>query len=160
MPKIIFVVAYAENQTIGINNQLPWHLPNDFKHFKQLTLGHKILMGRKTYESIGRPLPNRTMIVLTRNTDFKSDYAKVVHSLNEILPLQEDLYVIGGAEIFNMLLAHADIIQATIVKADIKGDAFFPKLDPKEWHEVARESHPIDEKHTFAYDFVRYQRII
>lgn len=158
MSKIVFVVAYSENHVIGEGNQLPWHLPNDFKHFKDLTLNHTVLMGRKTYESIGRPLPNREMIVLTRNSDFNSDYAKVIHSLDELFPLQKDLYVIGGGEIFKMMLPDADIIYATEVKTHIKGDAIFPELSPAEWHEVSRESHFKDEKHAFAYDFVEYKK--
>lgn len=158
MSKVIFVVAYSANHVIGEGNQLPWHLPNDFKHFKDLTLNQTVLMGRKTYESIGRPLPNREMIVLTRNSDFHSDYAKVIHSLDELFPLQKDLYVIGGGEIFKMMLPDADIIYATEVKTHIKGDAIFPELSTAEWHEVSREHHFKDEKHAFDYDFVEYRK--
>lgn len=158
MPHIIYVVAYSENHMIGEGNQLLWHLPNDFKHFKAQTLNKTVLMGRKTYESIGRPLPNREMVVLTRNHDFKSDYAKVIHSLDELFPLQQDLYVIGGAEIYKLMLPDADIIYATEVKTKLAGDAIFPELSQNEWQEVSRESHFKDEKHAFDYDFVEYRR--
>ncbi len=156
-PKISLVVAYTQNRVIGVKNQLPWHLPNDLKHFKDLTLNQQILMGRKTYESIGRPLPNREMIVLTRQADFHPDYARCIHDLSELQPLKKDLVVIGGAEIYTLLLPQADIIYATEVKTELAGDAFFPNLDPKVWHETNRESHPADERHAFPYDFVRYQ---
>jgi dihydrofolate reductase len=159
MAEVKFVVAYSENRVIGEGNQMPWHLPNDFKHFKALTLHHRVLMGRKTYESIGRPLPEREMIVLTRNTDFHSDYAKAIHSIDELFPLQKDLYVIGGAEIFQLMLADADVIYATEVKTHIKGDAFFPELSTQAWREVSRESHFKDEKHPFDYDFVEYRKV-
>lgn len=159
MPHIIFIVAYSQNHVIGEGNKLPWHLPNDLKRFKDLTLNQSILMGRKTYESIGRPLPNREMIVLTRNEDFHSDYATVIHSLDELFPLQKDLFVIGGAEIFKLMLADADIIEATIVKTHIQGDAFFPELSIDQWREVSREHHHKDDKHAYDYDFVSYKRI-
>ena len=159
MAKIIFVVAYSKNHGIGKDNQMPWHLPNDFKHFKALTLNHSVLMGRKTYESIGRPLPNREMIVLTRQPDFQSDYARLIHSLDELHPLKNDLYVIGGAEIYKLLLPQADIVYATEVNTTINADAFFPELPSSEWLAVSREAHPADDKHAFEYDFVDYQRI-
>ena len=158
MPHIIYVVAYSENHVIGEGNQMPWYLPDDFKHFKALTLNQTVLMGRKTYESIGRPLPQREMIVLTRNTDFHSDYARVIHSLDELFPLQKDLYVIGGGEIFKLMLPDTDIIYATEVKAHINGDAVFPELSTDQWREVSREHHPKDDKHAFAFDFVEYRR--
>jgi len=156
-PKISLVVAYSQNRVIGVKNQLPWHLPNDFKHFKELTLNKQILMGRKTYESIGRPLPNREMIVLTRQANFHSDYARTIHNFAALLPLQQDLVIIGGTEIYTLLLPQTHIIYATEVKTELEGDAFFPKLDPQIWQETSRESHPQDERHAFAYDFVTYQ---
>lgn len=159
MPNICFVVAFSENRVIGRDNRLLWHLPNDFKHFKQVTLNRTVLMGRKTYESIGRPLPGRQMVVLTRDPQFHSDYAKVIHSPDEIFPLQEDLYVIGGAEIYKLLLKDADIIYATLVKAELAGDALFPELPASEWQELERERHYKDEKHAFDYDFITYKRI-
>lgn len=159
MSNICFVVAYTENRVIGRDNQLLWHLPNDFKHFKQLTMNQTVLMGRKTYESIGRPLPGREMIVLTRDLHFHSDYARVIHSLDELYPLQKDLYVIGGAEIYKLMLKDADIIYATLVKTKLAGDALFPELPSSEWQELEREHHYKDEKHAFDYDFIMYKRI-
>ena len=155
-PKIALVVAYSQNRVIGVKNQLPWHLPNDLKHFKDLTLNQTILMGRKTLESIGRPLSHREMIVLTRQADFKVDYARTIHDLSELLPLQNDLFIIGGAEIYQFTLPQADIIYATEIHTQIKGDAFFPTLNPQEWREISRESHQRDERHAFDYDFVIY----
>ncbi len=158
--KIILVVAYSQNRVIGVNNTLPWNLPNDLKHFKDLTLNQCILMGRKTFESIGRPLPHREMIVLTRQVDFHSDYAHTIHTLAALQPLQQDLFVIGGAEIYTLLLPQADLIYATEVKTELEGDALFPKLDPKIWQEISRESHLHDERHAFDYDFVTYQQTL
>lgn len=157
-PKLIIVVAYSDNRVIGEGNALPWRLPNDLQHFKNLTLNQQILMGRKTYESIGRPLPQRQMIVLTRNGDFKSDYARVIHSVEALFPLNHDLYVIGGAEIYRLLLPKTDLVYATEVHTHLKGDAFFPVLGA-DWRELSREQHSADEKHACPYDFVLYQRL-
>ena len=160
MPKLIFVVAYSQNRAIGIHNTLPWHLPNDFKHFKSLTLGQTILMGRKTYASIGKLLAERKMIVLSRKPDFHSPYAQVISSFETLLPLQNDLYIIGGAEIYKTLLPKAEVIYATEVQTSTPGDVFFPELDPNKWREVSRQKNPPDERHAFAYDFVEYHRIM
>ena len=158
-PRIILVVAFSLNHVIGQDNRLPWHLPNDLQHFKALTAHQTILMGRKTYQSIGRPLKNRDMIVLTRSLDFKSDYARVIHDLKELEPLKGDLYIIGGSEIYTLLLLKADLIYATLVKTKITGDTLFPPLDPMTWKEVAREVHTADADHLFNYDFVTYARV-
>jgi dihydrofolate reductase len=156
-PKIILVVAVSENGVIGIDNMLPWHLPHDLQHFKALTLHQHILMGRKTYESIGRPLPEREMIVLTRSLDFTSSYAQIIHSPKMLFPLQHDLYVIGGAEIYALFRPWAHCIEMTLVKTTLTGDAFFPLPSPDEWRETSRIAHPADERHAFAYDFIRYE---
>jgi dihydrofolate reductase len=155
---ISLVVAYSQNRVIGLKNQLPWHLPNDLKHFKELTLNQQILMGRKTFESIGRPLPQREMIVLTRQVDFHSDYARTIHDLSELQPLQNNLVIIGGAEIYQLLLPQVDLIYATEVKTELHGDAFFPQLDTRQWQETSRTRHQQDERHAFDYDFVTYTR--
>jgi dihydrofolate reductase len=157
--KLIAIVAYSDSRVIGESNRLPWRLPNDLQHFKNLTLNQRVLMGRKTYESIGRPLPQREMIVLTRNPDFHSKYARLIHSVEELFPLTRDLYVIGGGEIYRMLLSKIDLIHATEVHTTLKGDAYFPELSKSDWKERSREPHPQDEKHAFAYDFVLYQRL-
>ncbi|MFN8353402.1 MAG: dihydrofolate reductase [Spirosomataceae bacterium] len=178
---ISIVVAIAQNGTIGKNNQLLWHLPADLKHFKTITTGHTVVMGRKTYESIGRPLPNRTNIVISRNLDFKAEGCIVVRSLEEAIrevkgeseKVKEGnlentlhftlspftLFVIGGAEIYRQALPWVDKIYLTEVKAEIDGDAFFPVLRPDEWHEIARNSHKADEKNQYDYDFVELVRV-
>ena len=156
--KLIAIVAYSDNRVIGERNTLPWRLPSDLQHFKKLTLNQCVVMGRKTFESIGRPLPQREMVVLTRNLDFHSDYARVVHSSDALFPLTQDLYVIGGGEIYQMLLPQIDVIYATEVHTTLKCDAFFPALNPA-WQELSREAHPADDQHAFAYDFVVYQQL-
>ena len=156
-----FVVAYSKNRGIGKNNQLLWHLPNDLKHFKSLTLGKPILMGRKTYESIGRPLPGRRMLVLTRQTDFHSDYAEVIHDLSELntnLRTDKEVMVIGGAEIYQHCLPYAHKIYATEVDALLPADAFFPEVDATLWQKLEVEQHPQDATHAYPYAFVTYVR--
>jgi dihydrofolate reductase len=152
------VVAFDKNFGIGKDNQLLWHLPNDLKHFKSLTLNKNILMGRKTYESIGRPLPNRRMIVLTRNKDFHSDYATVIHDLNklkDVIVPTDELMLIGGAELYQLCLPYTDKIYATEVDAEIKdADAFFPKLNETAWKRASEEYHSKDEHHNYNYTFV------
>src|SRR5688572_26086893 len=132
------LVAAAENNVIGKDNQLPWHLPNDLKYFKNLTWGMPILMGRKTFDSIGKPLPGRKSVVITRNKDWQQQNVEVVHSVEEAIAFakQEDvkeIFVIGGAEIFNTSFDQADRIYLTRVHQDIEGDAFFPAIDETKW---------------------------
>jgi dihydrofolate reductase len=155
------VVAYEENFGIGKDNQLLWHLPNDLKHFKALTLNKVVLMGRKTYESIGRPLPHRRMIVLTRQQDFHSDYAQVIHELSELAQLiqpHEEVMLIGGAEIYRLCFADIHKIYATEVAADLKADAFFPKITAQAWVRQDEERHPRDAQHAYDYTFVTFLR--
>lgn len=156
------VVAMSENRVIGKNNQLPWRLPADLKHFKTITSGSPIVMGRKTYESIGRPLPNRTNIILTRNQHFHAPGCLVVSSLNEALSLvpssAKEIFIIGGAEIYQQLLAHIQRIYLTIVHHEFEGDAYFPELNMKEWHEIERIHHQQDQNNHYAYSFVILER--
>lgn len=155
------IVAYDQNFGIGKDNQLLWHLPNDLKHFKNLTLGKTILMGRKTYESIGRPLPNRNMVVLTRNRDFHSEYAKVIHELSELNALVEpntEVMLIGGAELYKLCLPFTSKIYATEVAADLAADAFFPEINSHEWQSIDTISHPQDANHLYPYTFVTFVR--
>jgi dihydrofolate reductase len=158
---IALVVAVAENRVIGKENKLIWHLPADLKYFKQLTSGHPIIMGRKTYESIGRPLPNRTNIVITRQADFKAEGCLVANSLTDALmlaqQLDENIYVIGGAEIYKQAMFLADTIYLTEVHHSFEGDTFFPEIDTILWEETAREDHQPDEKNAYAYSFVTYK---
>lgn len=167
MIDLAVIVAAAENGTIGRNNALPWHLPEDLRYFKRVTMGKPIVMGRKTYESIGRPLPGRTNIVITRSPDWNAEGVKVVHSLDAALSLAEDialidgaseLMVIGGAEIYATALPAADRLYLTQVEAEVPGDAFLPAVDWSGWREVSRERHAASESNPFDYSFVVYER--
>jgi dihydrofolate reductase len=156
------VVAVAENGVIGDGNRLPWHLPADLKRFKALTLGKPILMGRKTHESIGRPLPGRTNIVMTRQAGLTLPGCVVVSSLDEARKAggdAEELAIIGGAEIYAQALSSTDIIHLTRVHAQVPGDARFPALPLDRWRERIIETHAADERHAFAFTFVEFERI-
>jgi dihydrofolate reductase len=154
---VTFVVAAAANNAIGKDNQLLWNLPTDLKHFKQITSGHTIIMGRKTFDSMGKPLPNRRNIVITRNRDLKIEGAAVTQSLDEALDMcnnEAEVFVIGGAEIYKAALDRTDKIYLTRVHKFFEGDAYFPDLDPEIWIEVAREDHPADEKNPIDFSFI------
>ena len=161
------IVAMANNNIIGKDNQLIWHLPADLRHFKNLTTGHTIVMGRKTYESIGRPLPNRKNIVITQNTDYQAEGCKILHNkgtisldlLKDLDLTKQEIFIIGGAEIYRQFLPFVDKIYLTEVKGTFEGDTFFPEIDQKQWKETSRISHQIDEKNAFAYDFAELERI-
>jgi dihydrofolate reductase len=162
MNNLSIVVAISENNAIGKNNQLLWHLPADLKHFKEITSGHPIIMGRKTYDSIGRPLPNRRNIVITRKTDLNIPNVEVVNSLQEAIALCEkenEVFVIGGAEIYKHALALTNRIYLTVVHQNYEADAFFPALEKDEWKEVAKEYHQADEKNNVAYTFSTLERL-
>ncbi len=153
---ISFVVAIAENNAIGKDNGLLWHLPTDLKHFKQITNGHTIIMGRKTFDSMGKPLPNRRNIVITRNADLKIEGAEVTTSVDDALALcktEEEVFIIGGAEIYKEALDKTDRIYLTTVHQRFEGDAYFPELDRNKWVETAREEHQPDEKNNIAFTF-------
>lgn len=161
--RISLIVAVAQNHTIGLDNQLIWHLPNDLKQFKRLTTGHPIIMGRKTFESIGKPLPNRTSIVITRSKNWVFEGVIVVNSVEDALEAArqtgtDEVFVIGGAEIYRLTLPFANKIYLTEVKADFEGDAHFSIPNIQDWQETSRLTHPIDEKHTIAFDFVELVR--
>lgn len=159
---VSFVVAAAENGVIGRDNQLIWHLPADLKHFKQLTQGHPVVMGRRTYESIGRPLPNRTNLIVTRQQDWQAANCEVLYSLPAALErasqLDEEVFVIGGAEIYRQALPAADVIYLTEVHHDFEGDVTFPELDHAIWREESRQRHEVDEKHAYPFSFVTLRR--
>jgi len=161
------IVAMAENRVIGINNNLPWYLPNDLKYFKQVTMGKPILMGRKTFESIGKPLPGRANIVITRNKEWAADGIKIVHSLESAYQLaesiveidgQDEVMVIGGDQIYQSSLPSIDRIYLTKVHAEVKGDAWFPELDWSEWKEVAREDFSAEGPNPYDYSFIVLDR--
>ncbi len=159
-PHIKCVVAYSRNRVIGKDNALPWHLPADLQHFKRNTLGQPIIMGRKTWDSLGRPLPGRRNIVISRDPRKKLAGAEVFTALDEaLLACQNEpvVCIIGGAQIFTEALPLVQELIATEVNADIEGDVFFPELDPSEWQEAARLPQP--EENGYTYDFVTYRRI-
>lgn len=151
------IVAMAENRVIGLNNQLPWHLPSDLTHFKQVTSGCTVLMGRKTFDSIGKPLPNRHNVILTRNRDFTAAGCAVVHDVASALAF-EDLFVIGGANIYALFWPHIQRLYLTLVHAEVAGDAVFPALDLKAWRLVSQENHTADAKNAFDYSFSLLER--
>lgn len=158
-PTVKLVVAYSTNRVIGRDNTLPWHLPGDLAHFKRSTLGRPIIMGRKTWESIGRPLPGRLNLVISHNAAFKAPGASVHASLPRALAAcdrQAEVCVIGGARVFDDALAFADEIIATEVHAHIEGDTFFAPLQPDQWSEVERCPQPAE--NGFNFDFVVYRR--
>lgn len=158
---ISIIVAMDKNRAIGVNNTLPWHLPADLKRFKALTMGHHMIMGRKTYESIGKPLPGRTTVIVTRQKDYKADGCKVVHSLNAALEAaREDaeIFVIGGAELFTQALARADRLYVTFIDTEVKGDTFFPQIDPQQWITLEEQAFEPDEKNCYHYRYVTFER--
>jgi dihydrofolate reductase len=155
------IVAMAENRVIGRDNALPWRLPNDLRHFKQITIGHPIIMGRKNHESIGKALPGRQNIVVTRQHDYSAPGCLVTHSVAAAIAAAEgapEIFVIGGAELYAQTLARARRIYLTEVHATVAGDVFFPAVDLHDWHEVARERHDADAAHAFSYSFVTLER--
>ena len=165
--KIVAVVAVAENNAIGKDNRLLWRLPNDMKFFKDQTVGHCIVTGRKNYESIPekfRPLPDRTNIVVTRQENYSAPGAVVVPTIAAAVEEakkrgEERLCVIGGGEIYRQMMDITDEILYTKVHHSFEADTFFPEIDPKVWKETWREEHAADEKHAYAYTFIRYERI-
>ncbi|WP_220763135.1 dihydrofolate reductase [Flavobacterium sp. UMI-01] len=159
---IIMIAAAAENNALGKDNALLWHLPNDFKRFKSITTGHHIIMGRKTFESFPKPLPNRTHIVISRQKDYKPEGCLVVNSLQEALaacPKEEDSFIIGGGEIYKLALPYSDKIELTRVHHTFEADAFFPEIDSTQWQLTTSEFHPKDEKHLFDFSFETYAKI-
>ena len=157
---ISIIVAIASNNTIGSANSMPWHLPEDFRHFKQVTMGKAVIMGRKTYESIGRPLPKRTNVVITRS-DLQIEGCRVVHSLDEAFEMfepSEEVFVIGGAQIYEQALSKADRILLTIVHRPYEGDTSFPTIDPSVWEECSRERFERGEEFDAGFTFINLER--
>ena len=157
------IVAKAKNNIIGKDNKLLWHLPADMKRFKQLTTGHVVIMGRKTFESIGKVLPNRKSVVITQNNDFVVDdeNVEIVHSMLEIkeyIDNDEENFVIGGAMIYNLLMPHVKKMYVTEINKDFEGDTFFPKINEEIWKVTNREQGVMDEYNNLEYEFVTYER--
>ncbi len=160
--KPTIIAAIGTNNELGKDNNLIWHLPADLKRFKKLTVGHHIIMGRKTFESIGIPLPNRTTVIITRDKNYKVQDCITVNSLDEALQVSKKdktPYIIGGAQIYNQALKIAERLEITYVHAEFEADVFFPKIDLTVWNEIARETHKKDDKNKYDYSFVSYVRV-
>jgi len=158
---VSMVVAISENNAIGKDNQLLWYLPRDLKHFKTITSGHTVIMGRKTFDSVGRPLPNRRNIVITRKKDLEIGGAEVVNSLEAALQLceaEDEVFIVGGAEIYKQAMPHTDRIYLTVVHERFEADTYFPEIDMDIWKETASESHQPDEKNNLAFTFSTLER--
>lgn len=162
MHMISLCVALSKNNVIGLHNTLPWYLPADLKHFKELTTGQTVVMGRKTLESIidriGHPLPQRRNVVVTRQDSLPYDGVEIIHDIAHIRNLAQHVFVIGGADIYRHTLPMADELHVTEVHATIAGDTYFPDIDPREWREVSHEAHAKDDRNEYDYDFVVYRR--
>ena len=160
--KITLIAAAAENNALGKDNDLVWHLPDDFKRFKKLTSHHHIIMGRKTFESFPKPLPNRTHIVITRNSEYNAgEGIIVVDSIDAALDAvmnDDNPYVIGGGEIYKLALDQATHIELTRVHSSFEADAFFPEINENDWELVAETFHPKDERHDYAFTYLTYAR--
>jgi dihydrofolate reductase len=160
-PRITLVVAAADNGVIGRDNALPWHLPEDLKRFKRVTLGKPIVMGRKTFESIGKPLPGRLNIVMTREVDYRRDGVTVVHDVEGALlaaGAAEEMMIIGGSDLFRLFLPRAAGVHLTRVHGDVAGDVFWPALDGPEWRVVESEKFAADERHAYPMTFESWER--
>ncbi len=157
------VVAMGRNREIGKENQLLWHLPKDLKHFKEITSNHPIIMGRKTYESIGKPLPNRTNIVISRKTDWFEEGILIVGSIKEAIKfakkIDENIFIIGGGNIYEQTIDLVDQLEITWVHATLEADTYFPKIDEKIWRKTDEICHEKDEKNQFDFCFQTFERI-
>ncbi len=161
-PIISIIVAVAQNRVIGNANSLPWHLPADLKHFKAMTLGKPIIMGRKTWESLPGKLPGRTHIIVTSNPNYIADGCVVVHSLQQAIEAAgeaPEIMIVGGAMLYGQALSLADRIYLTLVETDADGETQFPEYDSDQWREVERERHTSDDKNPFAYSFITLSRV-
>ncbi len=159
--RLSLIAAMASNRAIGLRNTLPWHLPEDLKRFKALTMGHHIVMGRKTYDSIGKPLPGRDTVIVTRNADYAVPGCLAVNSLDAALTVShgdDEVFFVGGAELYRQALPIAHRIYLTEIQRVFDGDAFFPEFDKSQWIETARDKQRVDDANGFEYHFVTYDR--
>ena len=155
------IVAMARNRTIGVNNTLPWRCPEDLKHFKSLTMGHHMIMGRKTFDSIGKPLPGRTTVVVTRDKNLKIEGCLIAHSLQDAIAAcagDKEIFVVGGAELYALALPFVNTLYITEIQRDVEGDAHFPEFDKSAWLEISREVRMQEAPRPLQYHFVTYQR--
>jgi dihydrofolate reductase len=160
---VSIIAAVAANGVIGRDGDLPWHLPSDLRHFKRTTMGHFLIVGRKTWEEVGKPLPGRTMVVVTRDRGLRIDDVIVVHSLKEALEAargDDEVFVAGGGEIYRQALPLADRVYMTRIHADFEGDTIFPELDRNEFRLVERSDHEPDDRDPFPYSFLVYERVL
>lgn len=160
---ITIIAAIGQNNELGKNNDLIWHLPADLKRFKKVTSGHHIIMGRNTFESIGKPLPNRTTVIITRNDNYFKEGCLIANSIEQALELakgDDEIYIIGGAQIYQQAIASdlVDKLDITIVHESFDADVFFPEIDKTKWKETSREDFKADEKNKFDYSFVSYEK--
>ncbi len=161
-PRLSLIVAMAKNRVIGADGKIPWHLPNELQLFKRVTMGHHIVMGRKTYESIGRLLPGRTTVIVTRQKDYSVPGALVAHSLDEALARSAgdpEIFIIGGGELYRAAMPLADRIYLTVVDAEPAGDTRMPEFDPEQWRLVSTETFGKDERHAHDYRFEVHDRV-
>ncbi|TWI60090.1 dihydrofolate reductase [Halalkalibacter nanhaiisediminis] len=157
-----FIVAMDKNRVIGKDNQLPWHLPSDLAYFKKITSKNTIIMGRKTFESIGRPLPKRRNIILTRNQDFQAEGCEVIHDTQAVVELckqENECFVIGGSELFSLFFEDVDRLYITYINEEFPGDTYFPEMKESEWQLLSAEQGTVDEKNHYRHEFRVYERI-
>ena len=152
------LVAHDQQRVIGYKNALPWHIPNDLKHVKQLSTGHTLVMGRKTFESIGKPLPNRKNVVLTRDNNFKPDGVEVIHTIDDIYNLEGHVFIFGGQTLFEVMIDKVDDMYITVVDGKHQGDTFFPPYTFEDWMVVSSEEGQLDEKNTIPHTFLHLVR--
>lgn len=157
---VSMIVAMAQGGVIGIDNKLPWRLPADLAFFKRTTMGHPVIMGRKTYESIGKPLPGRMNVVLTRDSAYTADGCTVVHTPEEALQAAagQNPFVIGGSEVYGLFFGFAERIYVTLIEEHFEGDAYFPEINPDEWQITSREAGTVDEKNVHPHTFLTFER--
>jgi len=162
--KISLIVAMASNRVIGLNNKMPWHLSADLKRFKHITMGSPILMGRKTYESIGKPLPGRTNIIISRNLSYSQEGCLVFNDLTTALKTisesADEVFIVGGSDLYKAIMPMADTLHITLINRDFQGDTLFPEIDFNEWLEVSREDIKDDPQVSFSYSFLTLEKII
>jgi len=161
---VSMIVAVGDNNVIGLNNKLLWHLPEDLKFFKRVTIGHPVIMGRKTFDSLGKPLSGRVNVVVTRQQDYLMDVVEVVHSLPEALKVaqvvtDDEVFIIGGGDIYREAMEFANTIYLTRVYGNFDGDTFFPSVDNRLWKVAEQEDHDADDKNIYPYSFIKYERI-
>ena len=165
---VALIVAMAKNRTIGVNNTLPWRCPEDLKHFKALTMGHHMIMGRKTFDSIGKALPGRTTVVVTRDRELRLEGCLMAHSLSQAIAVctekiaagtdDREIFIVGGAEIYAQSMPFVDNLYVTEIQQDVDGDAHFPEINSVSWHEVSREVHTQETPQKLQFHFVQYRR--